>query len=118
MNKKLDENVEQGKKLFMEEITDIANRIFHEDCVACGGNWNAMLWSGFKKYHENGELTDEEFEQLDKLSEELEGNGGVAEFCFLSEMAILMVVRAQLRLTKWGEQYRLEKYPNDTPKEK
>ncbi len=115
MNAQFEKNLELGKKLFEEEINGIANKIFHEECTACGGNWNAMLWSGFKKYHENGELTDVEFELLDRLSDELEGDGGVPEFCFLSEMAVMMVVRSQLRLTKWGEEYRLEKHPNDTP---
>lgn len=109
MNAQFEKNLELGKKLFEGDINEIANRIFMEECTACGGNWVAMLWTGFKKYHENGSLTDEEFELLDKLSNELEGGAGVAEFSFLAEMGSLLVIREQLRLTKWGEQYLKEK---------
>ena len=109
MNEQYEKNLELGKAIFEEEISSIASMIFKEECTACGGNWIAMLWTGFKKYHENGSLTDEEFKKLDYLSEELMGNGGVPAFCFLSEMSTLMVIREQLRLTKWGEEYRLKK---------
>lgn len=109
MNAQFEKNLELGKKLFEEDINGIASRIFMEECTACGGNWVAMLWTGFKRYHENGSLTDEEFELLDKLSNELEGGAGVAEFSFLAKMGALLVIREQLRLTKWGEQYLKEK---------
>lgn len=96
---KLEKVINEGHDAMREEITKLASRRFLKECTACGGNWVAMLWTGFKRVHKLGWITDEELEMFDKKSEEvnLKYDGGIAMYTYLSEMSIDITMRQMLR---------------------
>lgn len=96
---KLEKVIDESRDTMREEIARLASRKFLKECTACGGNWVAMLWTGFKRVHELGWITDEELEMFDKKSEEvnLKYDGGIAMYTYLCEMSIDITVRQILR---------------------
>jgi hypothetical protein len=95
----LEKKIEEGREMMTEEISKLASRRFLDECTACGGNWVAMMWSGFKRVHELGWISDEEFETFDKGSDELNKkyDGGIMMYTYLCEMAISVTTRQILR---------------------
>ena len=95
----LDEAIEAGQALFREESEKLAYEIYRDNLTACGGNWVAMLWSGIKHMYDAGQISDEEYKQLDTTSDKLsESDGsGVSTFVYLDKMLYEITVRETLR---------------------
>lgn len=80
------------------EIYRLAGRKFTELCTACGGNWYAMYWSGYKRAEELGWLTAEELDWFDKESSRIEEEKSANHACmFLMESSGDIAVRQMLR---------------------
>ena len=95
----LDEAIIVGKALFREESEKLAHEIYKDSLTACGGNWVAMLWSGIKHMYDAGQISDEEYKQLDTTSDKLSKSdgSGVSTFVYLDKMLYEITVRETLR---------------------
>ena len=95
----MNEAIEAGQALFREESEKLAYEIYKDNLTACGGNWVAMLWSGVKRMHSTGQITDEEYKQLDTTSDKLSKSdgSGMATFLYLDKMLYEIAVRTTLR---------------------
>lgn len=70
-------------------------RLFSKECTACGGNWYAMVWSGLKRLHEQGFISDEELDDWDKKSDSI--GDGTLGFFYLDAIGSQVILRKILK---------------------
>lgn len=81
-----------------QDIYGLTGKIFSKLCMACGGNWYAMYWSGYKRAYELGWITAEELDWFDKESDRIQKEKGSEHaFCFLVENSNDLVIRHVLQ---------------------